>query len=652
MDKNSIIGLLLIGAIMIVWSIMTSPSEAELEQQRLQDSVAQTERLAEERRAQEAESPQSQAPAPEALDDSTRASQYETLYGAFAQAAQGQNQFVSIENELIRLTVSTQGGKPYNVTLKEERYTRYDSVPVHLFDGPDNFFGFSFFAQNRLINTNDLFFEPQAGKTQIEISPDGQAQTLKLRLDAGGSDRYIEYAYTLTPGSYVVDFDVRYVGMNQVIASNVNMLDFKWQFDAPRQEKGKSWETDNTTIFYQYYDDEVNYLTERSEMEEEDITTDVKWFAFKQQFFSTILIAETAMNSALLKYQQHPDPDYIANFLAETSFPYAGGPEQSIALDLYFGPNRYAELKEVGKTYEDVEVSLQEIIPLGWGIFGWVNRFLVIPLFNLLGGFISNYGLLILVMTLLIKLLLFPLTFKSYQSSAKMKALKPDIDELSKKYPADKPEKQMEKQQAVMALYRKAGVNPLGGCLPILLQMPILIAMFRFFPASIELRHQSFLWAEDLSTYDSILDLPFSIPFYGDHVSLFTLLMAAAIVVSTQLNSGQMNDANSQVPGMKFMMLWLMPIMMVFWFNSYSSGLSYYYFISNIVTIAQVAGFRRFTDDEAIRRKLHEAKRQPEKKSRLQTRMEELQKEQARLRAQGGKPAPTKKGPKKPPQTP
>jgi len=280
----------------------------------------------------------------------------------------------------------------------------------------------------------------------------------------------------------------------------------------------------------------------------------------------------------------------------------------------------------VGGVSQD-DLGLQELVPLGWGIFGWINRIAIIPLFNWLGSFISSYGLIILIMTVIIKVVIFPLTYKSYKSTASMRVLKPQIEEINKKYP--KQEQAMEKQQAVMALYRKVGISPMGGCLPLLLQMPILIAMFNFFPASIELRQQGFLWATDLSSYDSILDLPFSIPWYGDHVSLFTLLMAVAMVVSTKINSSQMDTGSQQMPGMK-MMMYLMPVMMVFWFNDYSSGLSYYYFLSNIITIIQMIIIRRTIDEEEILKKLNSkaAKNAGKKKSGFMARLEEAQRRQ------------------------
>ncbi|NLA24445.1 MAG: membrane protein insertase YidC, partial [Bacteroidales bacterium] len=308
--------------------------------------------------------------------------------------------------------------------------------------------------------------------------------------------------------------------------------------------------------------------------------------------------------------------EYLKKFYAELSLPVNRESHVEVPIKLYYGPNKFSVLK----SYDN---KLEKLVPLGWGIFGWVNRFLIIPVFNWLGSFIGSYGIIILLLTIFIKLLLFPLTYKSYMSTAKMKVLKPQIDELAKKYPKGK---EMERQQATMNLYKRVGVNPMGGCLPMLLQFPILIAMFRFFPASIELRQQSFLWADDLSTYDSILDLPFKIPLYGDHISLFTLLMAAALMVSTIMTSKN-QPTNNQMPGMKTMM-YFMPIMLLFFFNEYAAGLSYYYFLANLITILQTWAIRRFfVNDEKVLAKLEENKKKPVKKSKWQARLEQAAKQ-------------------------
>jgi YidC/Oxa1 family membrane protein insertase len=427
-----------------------------------------------------------------------------------------------------------------------------------LFDGDSTIFGLKFpTADRKYISTNDLFFTPQTEEEHISVS--GDQSSLVMRMSAS-ENAYLEYVYTLKQGSYMVDFEIRMVNFNEVLAANSRSFDLEWQFYIPGQEKGRDFENSYTSVYYQHFQDEVEYLSERSDMDEEDIPTRLKWVAYKQQFFSTVLIAGKSFEDGILRVENiKNDPRFLKFCSSKLSVPIELKPEEAIAFQFYFGPNHY-------KTLRSFEVGLQELVPLGWGIFGWVNRFAVIPIFNFLGTFISSYGIIILLMTIIIKLVLFPLTYRSYRSSAKMRVLRPQIEELTKNIPK---EKAMERQQKTMEFYRKAGVNPMGGCLPVALQMPILIAMFRFFPASIELRQESFLWAEDLSSYDSVLDLPFTIPFYGEHVSLFTLLMTISTIIYTRMNQNQMGDASTQMPGMKTMM-YLFPVMMLFWFNSYA----------------------------------------------------------------------------------
>ncbi len=622
MDKNTVIGLTLIFLLFIGFSILNAPTEeqraaAEKRRKEIRDSLEQLQiaRTNQEKEDIKLKETRTLLTANDSLrNDSVQHAGMEQMYGVFAKTAQGENQFIELENSKIKIIFSTKGGKPYAVELKD--YKRYDSTQVQLFDGDDNAFGFKFYAQNRLINTNQLFFTTDS-RPKVVVEEDGGAKSVsfKLKID---ENKYIEHLYTLEPDAYMMKFDVALKGMDGIFASNVNYIDFVWQIDAPGQEKGRQWETDNTTIFYKFLKEEVDYLSERSEENEETFSTRLKWIAFKQQFFSSVLIADEYLSNVKVKYTRNEvSEDYIMNFLTELSLPVKNLNQEKIGLQLYFGPNRHKILKQYG-------LKLDKLIPLGWGIFGWVNMFIVIPLFNLLGTMFSSYGLIILIMTVMIKIALFPLTYKSYFSTAKMRVLKPEVEKINKKFP--KQEDAMKKQQAVMALYKKVGVNPMGGCLPMLLQMPILFAMFRFFPASIELRQKSFLWAEDLSTYDSILDLPFSIPFYGDHVSLFCLLMAISMLVTTKMNSNQMDTSSSQMPGMK-MMMYMMPVMMLFFFNSYSSGLSYYYLLSNIITFFQTILIRRYVDDDEILKKLEQNKKKPVKKSKFQQRLEEMAKQ-------------------------
>ena len=341
--------------------------------------------------------------------------------------------------------------------------------------------------------------------------------------------------------------------------------------------------------------------------------------AFKQQFFSSVLIAGNDFQNGELKYDTYqPGEGRIKDFYAKLSVPFSAQ-TQSCDFQMYYGPNKYSVLKK----YDN---GMQRLVPLGGWLIGWINRWIVIPVFDFLGKYIANYGIIILLLTIFIKIIIAPLTYKSYLSSAKMRLLKPDIDALNAKYPDQKDA--MKKQQAVMTLYKEAGVSPMGGCLPLLIQFPILVAMFRFFPASIELRGEHFLWADDLSSYDSILQLPFDIPFYGSHVSLFALLMAVSVFISSKINYAQTAQAGPQMAGMKFMMLYMMPVMLLLWFNNYSSGLSYYYLVSNLFTIGQTFAFRYAVNDQKLHQQMKENAKKPKKKSKWQQRYEEMMKEQ------------------------
>lgn len=620
MDRNSIIGLLLIGAILVGYSIFTSPSQEQIEKQkRINDSIAQVESQqklnvekakAETVNANAVLTETSTIVADSTKQDSAKTTLLQQQFGAFANVAEGKNKFYTIENEKLEIKVSAKGGRIYSVRLKD--YKTHDSLPLILFSGDSTIQGLDFFAQNRTISTNTLFFSSPSDSV---IKVTSSAKSLKMQLKVA-DNKYIEYVYTLAPKAFTVDFDINFVGMQDIVVpDNSQSLTFKWDLFSPGHEKGKDFENQYTSIYYKFLADDVDYLSETSD-DKEDVKTKVKWIAFKQQFFSSILVAkESFLGASLNSVNLKDSTKFLKHFQADISVPYVGKDKETFAMQFYFGPNHY-------KTLETYNLDFEKLVPLGWGIFGWVNKFAVIPIFNWLGSFISNYGIIILLLTLIIKLALFPLTYKSYISTAKMRVLKPEIDEINLKIPK---EKTLERQQASMALYKKAGVNPMGGCLPMLLQFPILIALFRFFPASIELRQESFLWATDLSSYDSIYDLPFTIPFYGAHISLFTLLMTISTLIYTKMQN-DMQASTNQMPGMKTMM-YLMPIMLLFWFNSYASGLSYYYFLANVVTFGQMYIIRYFTDDKAILAKLQEAKKKPVKKSKFAEKLEEMAKQ-------------------------
>lgn len=616
MDKNSAIGLTLILLIFVGFSYLNQPSEEEIAAaKRERDSISAVE--IEKQQAQEmAVVKEAIEEVPTAVDttlsDSARQAALASQFGSFGAAAEGEDGVVVLENDVLRMELSRKGGHPLSVQLKD--YRTHDSLPLVLFEGTQNRFALEFFSQNRRISTQELYFRPSA--EELTLSGD-DPKSLSMRLDAGGG-RYLEYVYTLRGNDYMVDFDINLVGFDQLMERNVTGIDLHWRADMPSQEKSLQAQRENSTVYYRFNDGEVDYIAERND-EKKSIVNRLQWVGFKQQFFSTVLIAENSLEPPTEVETLHDEASttVVKTCDARLTLPFAHRPMEQVAFKFYFGPNHY-------KTMKSYDLGLEEMIPLGWGIFGWVNKYMVIPVFNILGGTGWSYGIIILILTLLLKLVLAPFTYKSYLSSAKMKVLKPEIEELNKKFEGkDDP---MAKQQATMALYSKAGVNPMGGCLPMLLQMPILIAMFRFFPASIELRQESFLWADDLSSYDSIFSLPFEIPFYGDHVSLFTILMAISTGIYSIKNMNMTAGSNPQMEQMKWMM-YLMPVMMLVWFNNYASGLSYYYFLANMVSISQTYLFQRFVDEDKLHKQIQENKKKPVKKSGFQKRLEEMAKQ-------------------------
>ncbi|WP_461630087.1 membrane protein insertase YidC [Labilibaculum euxinus] len=616
MDRNSIFGLLIIGAILIGYTYLTKPSEEEIKAINTRDSIARVDRLHKEE-VEAARLEGLKAQYAKVKEDTVAMKE---TYGAFSGAVNQKEEFITLENKFVKLTLNTRGGRIQNVQLKE--FQTHDSLPLLLWAEKNSKFGLTFYAENKPMSTQDLFFVEANGATSVNATTSEKGVSMRLMV---GDDKYIEYKYTLAPDSYMVDFTVNLVGMQDVISRNSNFVTFNWQEDIPRQEKGRKFENQYTALYYKFFEDEVDNLSAAGE-KEEDLATKVKWIGFKQQFFSSVLIAGDAFKGVKLKsVDMDENSTILKNFSAEISLPYAGTQLETHPMKFYFGPNKFNTLREYGKNLDGRDIQLHKLINLGWSIFGWINRYFVIPIFNFLEGFISNYGIIILILTIIIKLLLAPLTYKSYMSTAKMKVLKPQIDAINEKIPKDKA---MERQQATMALYKKAGVNPMGGCLPMLVQFPFLIALFRFFPASFELRQQSFLWASDLSSYDSIMKLPWDIPWYGDHVSLFCLLMAGTNLVYTSMN-GQMQSSN-QMPGMKYMM-YLMPVMFLGWFNNYASGLSYYYFIATLFTVLQTIAIRKFmVDDDKVLAMLEANKKKPVKKSKFQQRLEEAAKQRGK----------------------
>jgi YidC/Oxa1 family membrane protein insertase len=620
MDKNSITGLVLITLILIGFWFFNKPSTEQVEAMRQQrDSLQRVEMLRQQELDAAARLAAEKAPvdltSDEALEDEAVLNdRNQQIYGAMAPFIEGEQQFYTVENNKVRIVFSNRGGRIYSVELKE--YKTHLGDPLVLFDGEANKFGFTFTHNTRVFNTNDLYFDAKAQSDSSIV--------FELGTDVGES---LQFSYVLPADEYMTQFNLNTNNLRNLMATPRGSIDINWYVEMPAFEKGRSFEQQYSGLFYKYHLDEVDWLNAKKDNREE-LRTKVKWIGFKGQFFSSVFIAKDAFASALIetKVEEDETSPFLNYNKAEAVIPVDFTTNQEIGFQFYFGPNRFYTLNSYDK-----DLELNQLIDLGWGILGWINRYAVIPVFHFLEGFIGSYGIIILILTLLIKLVLFPLTYKSYISSAKMKVLKPQIDEINERIPKDKA---MERQQATMALYKKAGVNPMGGCLPMLLQMPILIALFRFFPASIELRQESFLWATDLSTYDSILELPFKIPFYGDHVSLFTLLMAATNIVYTKMNAEMTQSAN-QMPGMKTMM-YMMPVMFLFFFNSYSAGLSYYYFVSTLITIGQTLLIRQFVDDKLLLKKIQAQQKKPVVKSKFAQRLEDMTKQQKQLQ-KGGK---------------
>ncbi len=548
-------------------------------------------------------------PSPETPPSAVPAVTEAGQYGVFSEAAQGENSFLTLENNKIVLKISRKGGRIYSAMLKD--YTTFNSLPVILFSGDSTIFGFNFFtSDNKAIQTNNLYFDPVSDTTDYLVTD--KPVSLRMRLHASG-DKYIEFKYTLAPDKYSLAYDVTFRNLDDIIPKNLNSMSLEWKMYIPQQEQGRTNEDTYTTIKYKYYQDDVEYISPRSRKAQEsiDLTTKLNWVAFMDQFFTSIIITDNFFLNGSVSSSKLPESTkYLRYFTSELGVPFTPGPDSRISLRMYLGPNHISTLKKEG-------LEIEKIVFLGKNIIGWISRFVIIPVFNWLNKYIGNYGIIILILTILIKIVLFPLTFKSYESQAKMQVLKPMVDELGKKYP--KKEDAMKKQQATMDLYKRAGVNPMGGCLPMLLQFPILFAMFRFFPVSIELRHQSFLWAHDLSTYDSILTLPFTIPMYGSHVSLFTLLMTASSLLTMKMTSP---SSGQDQPGMKLMM-YMMPVMFMLILNNFSSGLTYYYFLANMITWIQNLISKKFINADKVLATLEENKKKPLKKSKWQQRIED-----------------------------
>ena len=608
MNKNTIIGFLLIGVIMFGFTWYQSRQyQDQMEAQAQLDSIARVEQMA----AMAMDSIRKAQGIVEETDVKVAVipAYKDTM---LTSARMAESSIYRLANDKMEIEFTTRGAQPYSVKLND--YMSYDSTALYLIRPEMSRYDIRLYAGEN-INTKDFNFEVVEHSDSVLV--------MRLPFSNGG---YIQQRYALSADSYSLYNELSLVGLDGIIPRNVSMLDIDWNVVIPRLEKGYRYEKQYSMLDYYFTGDEKPAQIARGKDDSERVDTKVKWFAFQQQFFSAIMTASNEFASAdfAVKYFNEDDPS--KNLMAcsaklRSDFNIAGG-DVVLPYEFYFGPNDYNTLKKYDLKYE-------KIIPLGGWLVGWISRFVIIPCFNFLGKFVSNYGLIILLMTILIRIVISPLTIKSYKSSAKMQVLKPEIDQLNKKYPNEKDA--MKKQQAMMELYRKAGISPMGGCLPMLLQMPILFAMFRFFPACIDLRQQKFLWADDLSAYDSIWDFGVNVPLLGDHLSLFALLMAVTMFFYSKMTSSQMSD-DPNMAGMKFMSVWLMPIMMFFICNNLSSALSYYYLLSNIFTMAQTWYIRKFVvTEDRVRAEMVANANKPKQKSKWQQRLEEAQRMQEQM---------------------
>ena len=614
-DVNSFIGMILIGGILLWWMNSTQP-----------EITPNTETTTEQIINSEATASQNNATSlPPVINDSLKQVEIQNQLGAFAYSIVNSSEgTTTLENEVLLLKINNKGGQITEALIKGLQ--TYDSLPLHMIKDNNASFNINFgTTDNRILNTKDLFFEPT-------FSNNGTSQVLSMKLKVS-DNQFLEYRYEMTD-DYMVNFAVRSQGLSTVINSS-NTINLDWSLKGYRHEK--SLRTENTMYSYYYYktDNEVEYLG----LEDNEVVNNMDWVSYKQHFFSSILLSDKAFNNAAiasvdLVKDETIDTVFTKKYTLKTPLELSNG-ELNYNMKWYYGPSDYTKLSE----YEGTD--LNETADLGWGIFGTINRWIFIPIFGMLEGFMGNYGLIIILMTIVVRIIMSPLVYKSYVSSAKMKVIRPELNALNEKYPGK--ENAMKRQQETMAVQRKAGVSMLSGCIPALLQMPVFFALFKFFPTNLSLRQKGFLWANDLSSYDSVFTLPFDIPWYGNHVSLFTILASTAIFFYMKMNQSQ--QANMQAPAQEGMpdmgkmmkyMIYFSPIMMLFFFNSYASGLSLYYFVSNLLTITIMLVIKNFVIDEAkIHAQIEENKKKPEKekskfRQRLDSAMKQAQEQQAK----------------------
>lgn len=637
MDKNTIIGFILIIAVLIGFTWLSKPSNEELAERRKQlerDSIehAQLKQVEQNNTLKDsislsgsavdsffASSSSVQTDSTQQIQDSTA-----TLQPVSPQ----KEEIISLENNKLKIDFSTKGGQMISAQVKN--FTRFDDDSLYLFNTTD---ATSYLQlrnkQGRALQTKDLMFSPT-------LSKDGRSLIMRY---AYSSTQHIDFIYTLATDDYMLKFDINIVGMEELMdRESAGMFEYHWIQKLRRQEKSIKNEQRYSHIYYKYVGDDVVEMS-NNKNETKEASEPTKWVAFKDQYFSSVLIADEEFKTILLESRILASNDYL-KFYDATTYTQAKFDAKDNSLQggytFFLGPLQYSNLRSYDDNIKDAnkQLDLDKLVPLGWTLFRWVNQYFVIPVFNILADTGLSMGIIILLLTLIVKLIISPLTYKSFKSSAKMRVLRPQVEELNEKYP--KPEQATEKQQAVMALYSRAGANPMSGCIPLLLQMPILIALFQFFPSAIELRHQSFLWATDLSTYDAIFEWTANIPVIswalGNHISLFCILMTATNIVYTKFNMEMTNTGQQQMPGMKWMM-YLMPLIFLFVLNDYPSGLTYYYFLSLLITIVLTIAFRYTINEDKLLAKMEENKKKPRKKSGFMARLEEAQRiQQQQLR--------------------
>lgn len=609
MDKNTITGLVLIGVLLVGFSFLSRPSDEDLAaQKKYYDSIAVVQKQKE---ALEAKTTA-------ALASEKKEVAHKDSSVLFYNASQGTESLVKIENNLVELTLNTKGGRVYSALLK--KYKAQDKKsPVVLFNADDAAMNLNFYNKEGAVQTKDYYFSA--------IQKTDSSVVMRLAAD---STSYIDFIYTLKADSYLIGFEIKATGMEGKLAST-NYIDIEWSQRARQQEKGFTYENRLAELMFKHVGESTDNLSAAKD-DEKKLEGKIDWVAFKNQFFSSVLISDHDFDKATVKSKmEQQGSGYIKDYSAEMNTFFDPSGKQATQMYFYFGPNHYKTLKAIDSDREE-KWELDDLVYLGWPIVRWVNKYFTINIFDWLTGWGLSMGVVLLILTIIVKVVVYPATWKTYMSSAKMRVLKPKIDEIGKKYP--KQEDALKKQQEVMGLYSQYGVSPMGGCLPMLLQFPILMALFMFVPSAIELRQQSFLWADDLSTYDAFINFPFHIPFLGSHLSLFCLLMTATNILNTKFTMAmQDTGAQPQMAAMKWMM-YLMPVMFLFVLNDYPSGLNYYYFISTLISVVTTIFLRKTTNEEKLLAILEAKKKDPKqmKKTGFAARLESMQKQQEQMK--------------------